>query len=256
MTSSTMAVDERTEIYLTLYWTLGIALFAFNIIAVYVTVFVILRASSSMHNDVFNLILHSPMLFFDTTPIGRITNRMAKDIDDIDNYLPLNLENCLRNFFRVFGAIIFICIAVPYYIFAAVLQTLVLFLFNAAQRKVIRAIKRLENIARSPVYSHLATSLQGMACIRTFGEESNFQAKFQKLVDKNIVAEYMFWATTRWFSFYSDMVCVSGVIVISVIAILLKDIVPAAILGLCITFSIRVSDDLQLVGSSATTTNI
>ena len=251
-----MVLDERAEVYLTMYWTLGIVLFAFTIIAVYITVFVILRASSSMHNDVFNLILHSPMVFFDTTPIGRITNRLAKDIDDIDNYLPLNIENCLRNFFRVFGAIIFICIAVPYYMFAAVLQTLVLFLFNAAQRKVLRAIKRLENISRSPVYSHLATSLQGVACIRTFGEESNFQAKFHKLIDKNILAEYMFWATSRWFSFYSDMVCVFGVIIISVIAILLKDIIPAAILGLCITYSIRVSDALQLGGSSVTTTNV
>ena len=180
------------------------------------------------------------MGFFDSTPIGRITNRMAKDVDDIDNYLPVKFENCLRNFFRVFGAILFICVAVPYYIFVAILQFTVMLLINKFYRKVVRAIKRLENIARSPIYSHLATSLQGVACIRTFGEEHNFKVKFHDLVDSNILADYLFWASSRWFAFYSDMVCVFGVVIMSIIAILLKDIIPAAILGLCITYSIRV----------------
>ena len=194
-----------------------------------------------MHNDVFNLILHSPISFFDSTPIGVITNRMAKDVDEIDNYIPIFVENLLRNMCRVFGAILLICLTVPYYTFAVILEFIVLLLINVAYRKVVRAIKRLENIARSPVYSHLATSLQGLSCIRTLDIARNFQNKFHELVDKNIVADYLFWASSRWFSFYSDMVCVFGVVTMSVIAILLKDKVPAAILGLCITYTVRVS---------------
>ena len=194
-----------------------------------------------MHNDVFNLILHSPISFFDCTPIGVITNRMAKDVDEIDNYIPIFAENFLRNVCRVFGAILLICFTVPYYTFAVILEFIVLLLINMAYRKVVRAIKRLENVARSPVYSHIATSLQGIPCIRTLDIAGNFQNKFRELVDKNILADYLFWASSRWFSFYSDMVCVFGVVTMSVIAILLKDKVPAAILGLCITYTIRVS---------------
>ena len=235
-----MTTDGKVEVYLTMYWTFAIALFVCAAFAVYTTVFLILRASSCMHNDVFNLILHSPMSFFDSTPIGIITNRMTKDVDEIDNFLSSSAENCIRNFCRVFGEIIFICIAVPYYTFAAIVQFTVMFLVNVAYRKVLRAIKRIENVSRSPIYSHLATSLQGVACIRTFGKGRYFQIKFHELVDKNILADYMYWSSSRWFSFYSDMVCVFGVVAISVIAILLKDKIPAAILGLCITYTIRV----------------
>ena len=228
-----------------MYWAFGVALFIFAAVAVCVTVFVILRAASSMHNDVFKLILYSPMAFFDSTPIGRITNRMAKDVDDIDNYLPVKVEHCLRNFCRVFGAILFICLAVPYYTFVAVFQFTMMLLIDRVYRRVVRAIKRIENITRSPIYSHLATSLQGVACIRTFGEERNFKAKFHDLLDNNILSDYLFWASLRWFAFYSDMVCVFGVVTMSVIAIFLKDTIPAAILGLCITYSIRVSKVLM-----------
>ncbi|KIH68438.1 hypothetical protein ANCDUO_01223 [Ancylostoma duodenale] len=45
-------------------------------------------ASRLLHEGILKNILHSPMLFFDTTPIGRILNRFGKDVDTVDNRLP------------------------------------------------------------------------------------------------------------------------------------------------------------------------
>ena len=41
-----------------------------------------LRASSTMHNDIFRKMMASPMKFFDTTPVGRIINRFSSDLDE------------------------------------------------------------------------------------------------------------------------------------------------------------------------------
>lgn len=41
-----------------------------------------LRASSTMHNDIFRKMMASPMKFFDTTPVGRIINRFSADLDE------------------------------------------------------------------------------------------------------------------------------------------------------------------------------
>ena len=50
------------------------------------------HAAEIIHRQVFSKILRSPMSFFDTTPIGRITNRLSKDIDNTDMVIPQNFR--------------------------------------------------------------------------------------------------------------------------------------------------------------------
>ena len=46
------------------------------------------RASKKLHDSFLFSLLRSPMSFFDTTPMGRILNRLSKDIERIDNDVP------------------------------------------------------------------------------------------------------------------------------------------------------------------------
>lgn len=53
-----------------------------------------------MHSILLSAVLRLPMTFFDVTPLGRILNRFAKDVDVCDNVLP----HVLRMFIAmVFG---------------------------------------------------------------------------------------------------------------------------------------------------------
>jgi ATP-binding cassette, subfamily C (CFTR/MRP), member 1 len=45
-------------------------------------------AGRKLHWIILIGVLHAPMSFFDTTPIGRIINRFAKDVDSVDSVLP------------------------------------------------------------------------------------------------------------------------------------------------------------------------
>lgn len=57
-----------------------------------------LRAASTLHFHMLHNILQCSMSFFDTTPVGRIINRFGKDVDVLDNSIPVSIRawiNCL-----------------------------------------------------------------------------------------------------------------------------------------------------------------
>ena len=47
-----------------------------------------IAASRNLHNSLLIRVIHAPMKFFDTTPIGRIINRFSKDMNNIDTDIP------------------------------------------------------------------------------------------------------------------------------------------------------------------------
>ena len=55
-----------------------------------------LRAAKKLHDTMLNSILRAPMAFFHTNPTGRIINRFAKDVSDIDN----NIANIMNTFLK------------------------------------------------------------------------------------------------------------------------------------------------------------
>lgn len=55
-----------------------------------------LKSAAVLHQRMLARILKAPMSFFDTTPVGRIVNRFAKDIDVLDNTIPF-MVRCVNN---------------------------------------------------------------------------------------------------------------------------------------------------------------
>jgi len=60
-----------------------------------------LVASRRIFESTLQHVLHNPMSFFDRTPSGRILSRLGKDIDVIDNILPIILRSWITCLFSV-----------------------------------------------------------------------------------------------------------------------------------------------------------
>jgi ABC-type multidrug transport system fused ATPase/permease subunit len=60
-----------------------------------------LNAAIKLHKHMLSNITRNEMAFFDTTPIGRILNRFSKDVDVLDNILPMLLRGLMMTFFSV-----------------------------------------------------------------------------------------------------------------------------------------------------------
>lgn len=63
--------------------------------------FAAFTAGRRLHWIILIGILRAPMSFFDTTPLGRIINRFAKDIDAVDGTLPSSFSQALTTLITV-----------------------------------------------------------------------------------------------------------------------------------------------------------
>ena len=76
-------------------------------------------ASRNLHYVLLDKILHAPMSFFDTTPLGRVLNRFSRDLDVIDSNVPVFLRGWLFNIAPLLSTVVIITYSSP--IFLAVL---------------------------------------------------------------------------------------------------------------------------------------
>lgn len=60
-----------------------------------------LAANQKLHSFILHAVLFAPLAFTDTTPLGRILSRFAKDMDVLDNQLPWEISDLLYCFFEV-----------------------------------------------------------------------------------------------------------------------------------------------------------
>lgn len=58
-------------------------------------------AARQMHIMMLRAVMRAPLTFFDTTPIGRIISRFAKDVDVLDTSLPPQISDTIYCLFEV-----------------------------------------------------------------------------------------------------------------------------------------------------------
>lgn len=80
-----------------MYWvTIGVlfgAYFILSIIKFALLYIVILNSNKSIHAEMVNKILRSPISYFDYTPSGQIINKFSNDIGIMDYVLAFNIVN-------------------------------------------------------------------------------------------------------------------------------------------------------------------
>lgn len=62
--------------------------------------------------------------------------------------------------------------------------------------------------ARSPVYSHISSTLNGLTTIRAFRVESDFNAKFCDTQDMHTATWFLNIGMTRWIGLWLDVIAV------------------------------------------------
>eukprot|EP00752_Nemacystus_decipiens_P006715 g6038.t1 len=166
----------------------------------------LVKASHRLHDRMLSRVIRAPILFFDSNPVGRILNRFTKDMHFMDDLLPMTMYDFTVCCFMVIGGTLIVFFANPWVILSMIPALGYFMHLLRFSMKTSREVKRLEAVTRSPVYSLLSETLDGLVTIRAFSVQHRFLGQFMERVDLNTRAYFAWVYVTRWLGFRLDMV--------------------------------------------------
>ncbi|CAF2747057.1 unnamed protein product [Rotaria sp. Silwood2] len=202
-------------------------------------------ASRRLHSSVLFGVLRAPMAFFDTTPIGRIINRFAKDIDAIDSSLPTSFSSSFTTLAQVLITIIILIYGSSFAICALIPLAI---LFSFVQRVYVassRQLRRLDSSTRSPVYSNFGETIQGLSSIRAYNVQQRFIDLSDRLLDRNQSCYFASTISNRWLAIRLEAITNALTLCTALFAVLMRDRLTAGIVGLTITYSMQITQSLN-----------
>ncbi|XP_066258777.1 ATP-binding cassette sub-family C member 4-like isoform X1 [Euwallacea similis] len=235
--------SRETCIYV--YSTLMVLLVVFTLLRAFVFFAVCMKASTNLHNNMFQSITRASMRFFNTNSAGRILNRFSKDMGAIDEMLTSSLVDVLQIGLALLAIIVVVAAVSPWILLPTVVIGVVFHFMRIFYLKTSRSIKRLEGTTRSPVFSHLNATLQGLTTIRAFKAEEVLSQEFDSHQDLHSSAWFSFISSSRAFGYWLDLVCIVYITLVTFSFLVIGNEKFGGNVGLAITQAIGLTGMFQ-----------
>ncbi|KAJ1420288.1 P-loop containing nucleoside triphosphate hydrolase [Sesbania bispinosa] len=197
-----------------------------------------LKASTTIFSSFTTAIFNAPMLFFDSTPVGRILTRASSDLSILDLDVPYSIT------FVVFVAIeilVTICamvsitwqvliVAIPAMVASKYIQGY----YQASARELIR----INGTTKAPVMNFAAETSLGVVTVRTFNMVDRFFKHYLKLVDTDATLFFHSNVAMEWLVLRIEVLQNLTVFTAALLLILLpKGYVPSGLVGLSLSYA-------------------
>uniref|UniRef100_A0A667Y7B4 ATP-binding cassette, sub-family C (CFTR/MRP), member 2 n=1 Tax=Myripristis murdjan TaxID=586833 RepID=A0A667Y7B4_9TELE len=227
------------------FGALGVAQGIFVFIASLLLANGAVAASRILHSRLLNNILRAPMVFFDTTPTGRVVNRFAKDIFTVDEAIPQSLKSWLLCLIGVLATLFVICLATPLFTIIIIPLAVVYYFVQCFYVATSRQLRRLDSVSRSPIYSHFGETVSGLSVIRAYGHQERFLKHNEVTIDENLKSVYPWIVSNRWLAIRLEFLGNLVVFFSSLFAVISRNSLNSGLVGLSISYALNVTQTLN-----------
>ncbi|XP_012058534.1 PREDICTED: multidrug resistance-associated protein 4-like [Atta cephalotes] len=167
-----------------------------------------MNSSRNLHNIMFFKLLQARMFFFHNNPSGRILNRFSKDIGIMDEWLPKLMLEAFQGFCVICGIMIMEVIINQWMLIMIAILVILFFFVTKSYMKIGQDLKRLEGVMKSPIFSHVNATLNGLPTIRSSGIEIEklMRKRFDELQDRHSGTWYLFLTCSTAFVIVADLI--------------------------------------------------
>jgi len=123
----------------------------------------------------------------------------------------------------------------PYMLIPAVVLTFISWPFRTVYLRTGRDLKRLDAISRSPVYSQMSTTVEGLTTIRAFGLQEKFERQHLNYMHDSVATKFISVLAQRAIAFVFDLIALLYICSISIILIVVPEGIPGGNAGLLLS---------------------
>ena len=204
-------------------------------------------AAARVFEHLLHAVVRSPVVFFDTTPVGRLVARLSYDTEIVDGALVQKGLTVLASLFWLLSGLSVILGVVPAVAAAIVLCAPVFALTHAAYQRSGVQLQRLYAEAQAPLVSHIEESLAGGATIRAHGCQRRFAQRLSQLNDDASTAYVGFAAVGRWLAFRLETIGAFISFAVATACWAMRDQMSAPLSGLAIVWSFNLTVTLNFI---------
>lgn len=208
------------------------------------------RAARSLFISAATAVIRSPLSFFETTPTGRILNRLCADQDILDTTLTTTSIRLTASFAWLCGGIAIMLGVVPP-VALPIGLALLCFAYGISRFAACYAqLQRLESNARTPLQVHVQEALAGAASVRAFAATERFIVACDRHCDDAALASAAFAHAGRWFSTRIEVAAGFVLLSVGISAVFMQ--VSGSLAGLAIMWGTNFSLSLTFFSQSIT----
>ncbi|SCV71041.1 BQ2448_3803 [Microbotryum intermedium] len=203
-----------------------------------------LRASDRIYRIILKAILRAPLRFFDTQALGRLLNRFGKDTEAVDSQLPDNFGRALMFGLGVITTLNVIASVAPTFLIGFGIVGIAYWWHARLFAKNARELRRLDSVAKSPLYSIYGEAVAGVSVIRAFGSGARFMEIMLELASTQVTYYWTLWSVNRWLSVRFQLLSALVLGLTGVVLLQAGDSIDASLAGFALTFALSIAGDM------------
>ncbi|KAJ4782160.1 ABC transporter C family member 8 [Rhynchospora pubera] len=201
-----------------------------------------LNASKAFFEGFMDSVFEAPMVFFDSTPVGRILTRASSDLSILDFDIPYSIAFVVTGSIEV-AVIIMIMSTVTWQVLIIAIPVLIILIY--VQRYYVasaRELVRINGTTKAPVMNYASESMLGVVTIRAFGATERFVRTSLGLIDQDASLFFHTIASLEWVLLRVEMLQSITIITSSLFLIFVPhgSIAPG-FMGLCLSYSLTLT---------------
>ncbi|THC99810.1 hypothetical protein EYZ11_000740 [Aspergillus tanneri] len=163
-------------------------------------------SAAKLHWHLLDSVLHAPMSFFSSVDSGITLNRFSQDMSLINSRLPVSTMQATPMAFQALAQIALIAMGSTYLAFAIPFCLGTTWALQRYYLRTSRQLRLLDLELKSPLFSSISETLEGLPTIRALGWQEKFERRNQERLDASQRPVYLLYCIQRWLNFVLDLI--------------------------------------------------